>query len=262
MASLKDNVGTFIKDNGFPLLQRVERFVGEKSLVGDRPVHDPERHPEHLGWTTMLEENADTIRDELDRVLQYREVLPNFQDISEDQTAITTDDRWKTFFLYGFGYKAEVNCEFCPETTRLIERVPGMTTAFFSILSPGKHIPPHRGPYKGVLRYHLGLKIPEPRDECRIRVADEYAHWEEGGSLVFDDTYDHEVWNDTDGERAILFMDVERPLPEPWATFNRSIIWLVGKTPFVQDAKENQEAWEEKLKEAQASPDPETVSPA
>jgi len=117
-----------------------------------------------------------------------------------------------------------------------------MTTAFFSILAPGKHIPAHRGPYKGVLRYHLGLKIPEPASQCRIRVGDEVRHWAEGESLLFDDTYDHEVWNDTDGERAILFMDVERPLPEPWASFNRAVIWLVGKTPFVQEAKKNQEA--------------------
>lgn len=253
MASSKEKFNQFIKDKGFSVLQRIEKFVGQKSLVGDRPFYDPANHPEHLAWTKRLEENTATIQKELERVLQHREALPNFQDISEDQTAITTDDRWKTFFLYGFGYKAEVNCEFCPETTRLIESVPGMKTAFFSILSPGKHIPAHRGPYKGVLRYHLGLKIPDPSEDCRIRVEDEYAHWEEGESLVFDDTYDHEVWNDTDGERAILFMDVERPLPEPWATFNRAIIWLVGKTPFVQDAKKNQEAWEDKLKRARAS---------
>ena len=56
------------------------------------------------------------------------------------------------------------------------------------MLSPGKHIPAHRGPYKGVLRYHLGLKIPEPREGCRIRVGEEVRHWEEGASLLFDDT--------------------------------------------------------------------------
>src|SRR5437867_3927702 len=91
---------------------------------------------------------------------------------------------------------------------QLLERVPGMTTAFFSILSPHKHIPDHRGPYKGVLRYHLALMIPEPRQACRIRVDGEYATWEEGKSLLFDDSYDHEAWNDTDGIRVVLFMDV------------------------------------------------------
>jgi beta-hydroxylase len=250
MSSFKKRYHRFVTQKGFQIIQRIERFIGARSLVGDRPFFDPDR----FAWTQRLETHTDVIQGELGRVLQHRDHLPNFQDISEDQRAITRDDRWKTFFLYGFGYKAETNCTLCPETTRLVEGVPGMTTAFFSILAPGKHIPAHRGPYKGVLRYHLGLKIPEPASQCRIRVGDEVRHWTEGESLLFDDTYDHEVWNDTDGERAILFMDVERPLPEPWASFNRAVIWLVGKTPFVQEAKKNQEAWEEKLTTALPAP--------
>ena len=86
----------------------------------------------------------------------------------------------------------------CPETTRLVESVPGMETAMFSILSPGKHIPPHHGPYKGVLRYHLGLLVPEPEDQLGISVGGQVAHWSEGESLVFDDTFEHSAWNDTD----------------------------------------------------------------
>ncbi len=108
------------------------------------------------------------------------------------------------------------------ELDALLEQVPGMMTAFFSILAPGKYIPDHRGPFNGVLRYHLGLKVPEPAEQCRIRVADEYAHWEEGESLLFDDTYRHEVWNDTDGERAVLFMDVRRPLRFPFDLLDRT----------------------------------------
>ncbi len=126
-------------------------------------------------------------------MLQVHDQIPNFQDISVDQRAITTDNKWKTYFIYGFGYKAEKNCQRCPETTRLIEEVPGMKTAFFSILSPGKHIPEHRGLYKGFLRYHLGLMVPEPRSQCWIRVNGQQAVWEEGKSMMFDDTYPHEV---------------------------------------------------------------------
>ena len=62
----------------------------------------------------------------------------------------------------------------------------GMKTAMISILSPRKHILDHRGPYKGVLRYHLALMIPEPREACRIRVDDEFRHWDEGKSLLFE----------------------------------------------------------------------------
>ena len=86
--------------------------------------------------------------------------LPNFQDISKDQIEITDDDRWKTFFLYGYGFKAKLGVELCPRTAPLMREIPGMTTAMFSILSPRKHILDHRGPYKGVLRYHLGLIVP------------------------------------------------------------------------------------------------------
>ena len=68
----------------------------------------------------------------------------------------------------------------------------------FSILSPHKRIPPHVGPYKGVLRYHLALKVPEPADQCGITVHGVTRHWEEGKSLVFDDVWEHSAWNETD----------------------------------------------------------------
>ena len=102
-----------------------------------------------------------------------------------------------------------------------MREIPGMKTAMFSILSPRKHILDHRGPYKGVLRYHLGLIVPEDAESCRIRVGEDFRHWEEGKSMIFDDTFNHEVWNDTDETRVVLFVDVLRPLPEPEATINR-----------------------------------------
>ena len=96
-------------------------------------------------------------------MLDDHEALPNFQDISKDQIEITDDDRWKTFFLYGYGFEAKLGVEMCPRTAALMREIPGMTTAMFSILSPRKHILDHRGPYKGVLRYHLGLIVPQRR---------------------------------------------------------------------------------------------------
>ena len=224
----------------------LDYLFGRFSLVGDQPFFDPARFP----WTRDLEAHWTVMRDELDALLEHREALPNFHDITDQASTITRDDQWKTYFFYGYGEKAEENCARCPETTKLIEQVPGLQTAFFSILSPGKHIPPHRGPYKGVLRYHLGLKVPEPSKQCRIRVADQVQHWEEGDSMVFDDTYNHEVWNDTDGERAILFLDIERPLPTPLALMNQSILGLLRLSPVVQDARKNQEQWSERLDQA------------
>jgi beta-hydroxylase len=238
-----------LKKLGHVAMHALDNVYGAFSKVGDRPVHDPSV----FGWTNLLEDNWTVMREELDEILQYRDALPSFHDIAEDASTISQDDDWKTFFLYGYGEKAEENCARCPRTTELIEQVPGMTTAFFSILSPGKHIPAHRGPYKGVLRYHLGLKVPEPAERCRIRVADQVEHWEEGKSLVFDDTYDHEVRNETDGERAILFLDVKRPMHQPMAAINDTILGLLRYTPVVQNARENQKQWSERLEQAEAT---------
>jgi ornithine lipid ester-linked acyl 2-hydroxylase len=230
---------------GERILAPIERFIGRRSLVGEATFFANDRFP----WIAEIEANWETIREELMSVLEDREALPNFQDISKDQIEITDDDRWKTLFLYGYGFEAKLGVELCPRTAELMRRIPGMTTAMFSILSPRKHILDHRGPYKGVLRYHLGLIVPRDAEACRIRVGDDIRYWEEGKSMVFDDTYNHEVWNDTDETRVVLFVDVLRPLPAPWDQLNRAIIKAIGYSPFVLDAKRNQEAWERRYRE-------------
>jgi len=225
---------------GERVLAPVERWIGRRSLVGDATFFPVERFP----WIADVEANWTVIRDELQTLLEDRDALPNFQDISRDQIEITTDDRWKTVFLFGYGFSSELTTELCPRTAELMRAIPGMTTAMFSILSPRKHILDHRGPYKGVLRYHLGLVVPEDAEACRIRVGGDVRHWEQGKSLVFDDTFNHEVWNDTDEMRVVLFVDVMRPLPFPESLINRGIIRAIGWSPFVQDAKRNQQRWE------------------
>lgn len=245
--TFRDREDSWLKALGHLGMHALDGIYGHFSAVGDRPVHDPSQ----FAWTRLLETHWTDMRAELDAILQHREALPSFHDIAEDASTISQDDDWKTFFLYGYGEKAEENCARCPRTTELIEQVPGMTTAFFSILSPGKHIPPHRGPYKGVLRYHLGLKVPDPAEKCRIRVDDEIVHWEEGDSMVFDDTYNHEVLNETDGERAILFLDVKRPMREPMSTINDLLLRLVRHTSVVKNARENQEQWSRRFRQAE-----------
>ena len=231
---------------GERVLAPIERFIGRRSLVGDATFFQSERFP----WIAHIEASAQVIREEAERLLDDREALANFQDISKDQIEITDDDRWKTFFLYGYGFKAKLGVEMCPKTAALMEQIPGMTTAMFSILSPRKHILDHRGPYKGVLRYHLGLIVPRDAEACRIRVGEDFRHWEEGKSMIFDDTFNHEVWNDTEETRVVLFVDVLRPLPSPWDQLNRLIVKAIGFSPFVLDAKRNQEAWEKRFLES------------
>ena len=81
----------------------------------------------------------------------------------------------------------------------------------FSILEPGKHLPPHRGPYNGVLRLHLGLIVPEPREQLGIRVENQVYRWQEGEAVIFDDAYEHEAWNKTPQTRVVLFVDFVKP---------------------------------------------------
>ena len=154
---------------GGRLLPPVERFIRKRSLVGQATFFDQSAFP----WIAHIERNVGVIQQELRALLHDREALPNFQDISKDQVAITDDDRWKTCFLYGCGFQADVGVQQCPRTAELMRQIPGMTTAMFSILSPRKHIRPHRGPYMGVLRYHLGLVVPEDAHACRIRVGED-----------------------------------------------------------------------------------------
>ena len=238
----------FVATRGEAWLRSLEAHIARQSLVDDAPFLDCGAFP----WVAHLEDHWLTIRQELDDLQELVQSLPNFQDISADQYSITQDDLWKTFFFYGYGFKAEQNCLRCPQTTRLIEQIPGMKTAFFSILFPHKHIPEHRGPYKGVLRYHLGLKIPKPVDSqvenvCRLRVGDQVRTWHEGKSLMFDDTLPHEAWNPTDEIRVVLFVDVVRPMRFPFSLLNRAMIALIGVSPYVQSAKRQTLEWEARL---------------
>ena len=233
---------------GEKVLRQLEQLIARFSLIGDATFFDSQQ----FSWVAHLESHWQSIRQELNSVLNNVDELPNFQDISTDQYSITQDNRWKTYFLYAYGLKVAKNCERCPETTRLIEQVPGMKTAFFSVLLPHKHIPEHCGPYKGVIRYHLALKVPDQKG-CRIRVGDDIRHWEEGKSLVFDDTFPHEAWNDTDDIRVVLFLDFVRPLRFPLSVLNQLIIQLIAWSPFVQSGKKNLEQWEQQLKDTPGS---------
>ncbi|MDJ0688523.1 MAG: aspartyl/asparaginyl beta-hydroxylase domain-containing protein [Xenococcaceae cyanobacterium MO_188.B32] len=233
-----------VYDIGFKLLKKYEQLIPEYSLIGTTPFLDTKQ----FSWTEELEANWLVIRQELDKILEHKEELPNFQDISPDQGYSTTQDNlWKTYFLYGYGIKVNTNCQRCPETTRSIEKIPGMKTAFFSILLPNKHIPEHRGPYKGVVRYHLALKVPEPRQQCGIRVANEVRHWQEGKGMLFDDSFPHEAWNETDGVRVVLFMDIVRPMGFPLSWLNHLLLKIIALSPFVRDAHANQKKWDERL---------------
>jgi beta-hydroxylase len=201
---------------------------------GEKTFFDPESFP----WVRAVEAEWTAVRKELQTIMARREEIPNFQDISEAQKPLTEGEQWKTFWFYGYGEKAEENCARCPETVRVLKLIPGMKSAMFSILAPRKHIPEHRGMYKGILRYHLGLIVPGADGSCKIRVGNDKRSWREGKSLIFDDSHPHEVWNDCDSYRVVLFVDFLRPLPFPLSLVNRSIVWMIARTPSITEPME------------------------
>ena len=221
----------------------MESGVAKVSRNGDPCIYDTATFP----WVAGVEADWKKVRAELDQVMQYRDQIPSFHEILKEVTTITTDQNWKTYFLAGIGMNCEENARRCPETMKVLQKIPGMKTAFFSILSPHKHIPAHRGAWNGILRLHLGLLVPEPREKCRIRIGNEFRSWNEGKCLIFDDTFNHEVWNDTDGYRVVLFVDFARPLKFPFHQMNEALLNVGALAPFLREAGEKQKKWEKKF---------------
>lgn len=234
-----------IKKLGKRLFERSNRFLADQSLVGDRPVFDTREFP----WAVELEAEWKTIRADLERVLELRSELPKIYEISKEQARVGADDNWKTFVLRGFGFRAEENSRVCADTARILKRVPRLETAFFSILEPGADIPPHVGIPKGLLRCHLGLVVPDERERCRMVIDGTPRLWEEGRTFIFDDTYRHEVHNETDQKRVVLLLDFERPMRWPGRVVNRILLWLMRRTAVVQDARIAQLRWEERMRD-------------
>ena len=220
-----------------------ERLNLKYSKVGNPAVFDSAVFP----WATEIEREWPAIRAELERVLVRKDELPGFHEISTDVATITHDRDWKTFFFCGYGARSDINIAQCPETWRIVNTIPGLITVMFSILEPGKHIPHHRGPYNGVLRLHLGLIIPEPREKVKIRVGKEFCHWSEGKALIFDDAYDHEAWNGSDKLRVVLFVDFVKPLRFPANLVNWILLHLAVFTPFIRESSDNHRAWEKRF---------------
>jgi aspartyl/asparaginyl beta-hydroxylase (cupin superfamily) len=225
------------------VIAAAERFNRTGSKVGNPCVYDTSLFP----WAAEIEREWPAIRAELDRVLQRQPDLPGFHEIATDVATISQDRGWKMFLLTGYGLSSKRNIQRCPQTWRLVRKIPGLVTAMFSILEPGKHLPPHRGPYNGVLRLHLGLIVPSPRDQVGIRVGQEICHWQEGRALIFDDAYEHEAWNRTPDTRVVLFVDFRKPLRFPANLLNWLLLHLAVFTPFIREGSENQRRWEQRF---------------
>jgi aspartyl/asparaginyl beta-hydroxylase (cupin superfamily) len=210
----------------------IEAMAGRRKIYHQEPVnfHYPglpaieffER--DAFPWLEALEDRTDAICQELLAVWTEGspELTPyvNYRDgIPLDQWAeLNRSLNWSAYHLYLDGAPVEAHCRDCPETMaalalveqpRIIGRSP---SAMFSILRPRTRIPPHTGVANTRLVVHLPLVVS---DGCGFRVGGETREWREGEAWVFDDTIEHEAWNNSDLPRAVLIFDVWNPLLPP-----------------------------------------------
>ena len=162
--------------------------------------------PREFEWVKPLEAGFATVK---------RELLHLLAGDGEGFKAYLSDSQqrlagWNTFNLFFYGRKFEENCARCPETTALLESLPRLERdhIMFSALNPHARIAPHTGPMNGIIRAHLALIVPSG---CYIRVGPDERAWEEGRVLVFDDSFEHEVWNHSDSLRIVLFVNFWHP---------------------------------------------------
>uniref|UniRef100_A0A670Y060 Aspartate beta-hydroxylase n=1 Tax=Pseudonaja textilis TaxID=8673 RepID=A0A670Y060_PSETE len=164
------------------------------------------------GYTELiksLEKNWKVIRDEGLAVMDRSKGLF----LPEDENLREKGD-WSQFTLWQQGRKNENACNSVPKSCALLERFSEATGCRrgqikYSVMHPGTHVWPHTGPTNCRLRMHLGLVIP--KEGCRIRCAQETRFWEEGKILIFDDSFEHEVWQDANTYRLIFIVDVWHP---------------------------------------------------
>ena len=175
-----------------------------------------------------------SIRDEALALTRTIEDIPRFHELVKSQTRISTEGygNWRVFIPRAYGHDIEKNMAKCPTLAKLLKGHPNVTSANISIIDPRKTIPAHKGPFKGILRFSLGLRVPttesgEPGVVLTLDGKDYRTG--DGEFLLWDDTYEHAVRNETDDYRIVLLLDVFRPnMPLPLRVVSRLIIKLTG----------------------------------
>jgi ornithine lipid ester-linked acyl 2-hydroxylase len=163
---------------------------------------------------------------------------------------------WKAFMFKSHRF-VEPNCALAPRTADLLRGVPGLYTAFFSVLEGNQYITPHWGYWKGFLRYHLAVIIPNNNADgsCWLRVnadpADNAKHdvsliergqrhyWKEGEGVMFDDTFLHDAKNESNDVRVVLWLDVRRRMPAYLSALNTALLEIAHRAPSVAAVRKN-----------------------
>jgi ornithine lipid ester-linked acyl 2-hydroxylase len=172
-------------------------------------------------WTKTFRDNQKTILAEYENYTKTY-MIPKYKDINVETSSCDINGGWKTLFLKIYGVSTTITKMF-PVTTKLIEECP-CTLAFFSVFEPNTKLVRHRGVYKGVIRYHLPLIIPDEWDKCFINVNGRVLNWRIGEDLMFDDMFLHHAENNTNQKRVILFLDIKRDFKNPLLNLLNTIL--------------------------------------
>jgi beta-hydroxylase len=237
-------------------LNRAFSYCEERGWLRRAPAFD-RKYLRYYPALAKLEAGHPAVREECLALLDHKEKLTDISKMGGSYTKAGIHTiRWKTF-VFKSGEFIDENCARCPRTAALLREIPGLYTAFFSVLDPHQVITPHWGYYKGILRYHLGVVIPNDNADlaCWLRVnSDPYQnaqrdtsaivkgeiyHWREGEGIVFDDNYLHDAANGSDQVRVVLWLDLKRPMPLPLDLFNRLVGWFVHRDASVRKIRQN-----------------------
>jgi len=194
------------------------------SAVPALPILDRRGFPQ----LDLLQANWQVIRDEATRLFDEGHIRATEKHNDASFNSFFKQG-WKRFYLKWYGEPLASAEALCPQTVALLKAIPSIKAAMFALLPPGSKLNPHRDPFAGSLRYHLGLITPNSPD-CRIFVDGEEHAWGDGKDVVFDETYVHWAENRTGQTRVILFADVERPLRTRWMNaINQRVGAFMGK---------------------------------
>ena len=161
-----------------------------------------------------LKKSHDKIKADLQYLLSHHENIPALHEV-HPRDLYVPGRAWRTFLLKIYGHEIKENTAAVPDTIAAINRIPGVHTALFSILAGRAEIEPHRGSAAGVIRFHYPLIVPTEPEHCWIEIGGHHFYWEEGVPLVFDDTREHWVKNQTDETRVVLIIDFNANMPFP-----------------------------------------------
>lgn len=163
----------------------------------------------------LQRKSLDDIREHLDiikkEIVSVSHLCSNIEGDQYFGSDITNDGKWKKIYLKWYHTSPDYAYSLLPTTMSIIDRHPDIRLAMISKLEPGAHIMPHSGVYRGSIRIHVSISTPNSPD-CYIHIGNYRYYWKDNDIVAFDDTYEHEVYNNTKTPRIILFMDIDRQM--------------------------------------------------